>query len=188
MTSTAVFLKDAQFADQHPARIQDRFFEFKNGLRHGVSGFANPAMPEWIDSTITADLATAGAADISAALRGTPRRAARDGMNYLLPTIIRCQNFDHPLANREFLFPFASVTNVPQSQMLDVIGPSLVVTAITDDTSWIPSLLECPHIDRLNLGPHPTNRVQWDQPHEGNLFEFLYRRRSIGLPPGQQAA
>jgi hypothetical protein len=22
-------------------------------------------------------------------------------------------------------------------------------------------------------------RVQWEQPHEGNLFEFLYRRRAL---------
>jgi len=153
-----------------------------------LSGFANPAMPEWIDTTITADLATSGATDISAALRDTPRRASRDGMNYLLPTIIHCQDFNHPLANREFLFPYASVTNVPQPDMLDVIGQSLVVTAITEDKAWIPALLECAHIDRLNLGPTPTNRVQWDQPHEGNLFEFLYRRRSIGLPAEPQAA
>ncbi len=147
-----------------------------------LSGFANPAMPEWIDGTITDGLGTAGAKDVSAELRGgTSRRASRDGMNYLLPTIVHCPDFDHPCANREFLFPYASVTNVPQAQMLDVIGPSLVVTAITDDKAWIADLLECPHIDRLNVGPMPTNRVQWDQPHEGNLFEFLYKRRSIGL-------
>ena len=147
-----------------------------------LSGFANPAMPDWIDSAITDGLATPGAEDVSLTLRGgTPRRASRDGMNYLLPTIIRCPDFNHPLANREFLFPFASVTEVPQERMLDVIGPSLVVTAITEDQTWIPQLLESTDIDRLNLGPNPTNRVQWDQPHEGNLFEFLYRRRSIGL-------
>lgn len=154
-----------------------------------LSGFANPAMPEWIDSTITDGFTTGGAEDVSARLRGgSPRRASRDGMNYLLPTIVTCPSFDHPLSNREFLFPYASVVEVPQSQMLDVIGPSLVITAITDDESWIPSLLECPDIDRLNLGPHPTNRVQWDQPHEGNLFEFLYRRRSIGISPTAQVA
>ena len=154
-----------------------------------LSGFANPAMPEWIDGSITGDLATAGASDVSEKLRGgTPRRASRDGMNYLLPTIIHCRDFDHPLANREFLFPFASVTNVPQAAMLDTIGQSLVVTAITDDKAWMTQLLESPHIDRLNLGPTPTNRVQWDQPHEGNLFEFLYKRRSIGLPQELAAA
>ena len=40
-------------------------------------------------------------------------------------------------------------------------------------------LIASPWIERLNLGPLPTSRVQWDQPHEGNLFEFLYRRRAI---------
>ncbi|HWB01474.1 MAG TPA: aldehyde dehydrogenase family protein [Verrucomicrobiales bacterium] len=164
-----------------------------------LSGFANPAMPEWIDSTITEGLTTPGATDLSATLRspssGGPdgsspstRRATRDGMNYLLPTIIHCPAFDHPLANREFLFPFASVTAAPQSEMLNLIGPSLVVTAITDDKAWIEELLESPHIDRLNIGPTPTNRVQWDQPHEGNLFEFLYKRRSIGLTEQFKAA
>ena len=40
-------------------------------------------------------------------------------------------------------------------------------------------LMASPEIDRLNLGSVPTNWVQWEQPHEGNLFEFLYRRRAI---------
>ena len=46
-----------------------------------------------------------------------------------------------------------------------------------------PTLLErlvaSPHVDRLNLGPIPTNQIGWDQPHEGNLFEHLYARRAI---------
>ena len=41
------------------------------------------------------------------------------------------------------------------------------------------SLCRQQDIERLNIGPFPTNRVQWEQPHEGNLFEFLYRRRAI---------
>ena len=28
-----------------------------------------------------------------------------------------------------------------------------------------------------------TLNVSWDQPHEGNLFEFLYKRRSLDLAP-----
>ena len=35
-----------------------------------------------------------------------------------------------------------------------------------------------PLVDRLNVGPIPTNVISWDQPHEGNLFEHLYARRS----------
>jgi acyl-CoA reductase-like NAD-dependent aldehyde dehydrogenase len=149
-----------------------------------LSGFANPAMVEWIDGAVTDGLTTKGAVDYSAKARhGEDRKAQRDGMNYLLPTIVACDSFAHPLANREFLFPFASVVQVPQHEMLAQIGPSLVVTAITDDVSWIQDLLESPDIQRLNLGPHPTNRVSWDQPHEGNLFEFLFKRRAIAISP-----
>ena len=149
-----------------------------------LSGFANPAMVEWIDGAVTDGLATKGAIDYSMKLRnGESRKASRDGMNYLLPTIVQCDSFSHPLANREFLFPYASVVQMPQAQMLDEIGPSLVVTAITDDMNWISRLLESPDIQRLNLGPHPTNQVSWDQPHEGNLFEFLFRRRAIAITP-----
>ncbi|MEZ5326286.1 MAG: aldehyde dehydrogenase family protein [Verrucomicrobiales bacterium] len=144
-----------------------------------LSGFANPKFAEWISEAIDGDLESGGAIDVSATIRPDERYQTRDGMHYLLPTITRCKSFEDPLANKEYLFPFASVVELDQASMLDQIGPSLVVTAITEDQDWITRLLECPDIDRLNVGPHPTNRVQWNQPHEGNLFEFLYRRRAI---------
>ena len=103
----------------------------------------------------------------------------RDGSTYLLPTLVRCDSFAHPLANREFLFPYASVVEMPQEQVPEALGYSLVVTAITRDEKLLARLLDSPHVERLNVGPLPTTRVRWDQPHEGNLFEFLYRRRSI---------
>jgi hypothetical protein len=46
-------------------------------------------------------------------------------------------------------------------------------------TRLINDLLECGDIDRLNIGPISTMKISWDQPHEGNMFEFLYKRRSI---------
>ena len=39
--------------------------------------------------------------------------------------------------------------------------------------------MESPHIERLNIGPISTMKISWDQPHEGNMFEFLYKRRAI---------
>ncbi|HEX8313037.1 MAG TPA: aldehyde dehydrogenase, partial [Chthoniobacteraceae bacterium] len=68
---------------------------------------------------------------------------------------------------------------VPQNEMLQRIGPSLVVTAITKDPAFTEQLLDSGLIERLNLGEIPTMKISWDQPHEGNMFEFLYRRRSI---------
>src|SRR5205823_13867187 len=85
----------------------------------------------------------------------------------------------HPLANKEFLCPYASVVEVPQNDMLAQIGPSLVVTAITKDPAFTSQLLNSGLIERLNLGPVPTMKISWDQPHEGNMFEFLYKRRAI---------
>jgi acyl-CoA reductase-like NAD-dependent aldehyde dehydrogenase len=159
------------------ARIQPLAATDENAV---LAGFANPAMAERIHAAIDADLAAGGGAvDVTACHHSGPRIVTLEGSTYLLPTLVRCHSIDHPLANREFLFPYASVVEVPQAQMLEVIGPSLVVTALTGEERFIEQLIASPLIDRLNIGPLPTPRVQWDQPHEGNLFEFLYRRRAI---------
>jgi acyl-CoA reductase-like NAD-dependent aldehyde dehydrogenase len=144
-----------------------------------LAAFANPKMAQFIDQAIDEGLAVPGAVDVTAAYRGGPRRLDFEGGTYLRPTIVQCKSMTHPLANREFLFPFASVIEVPQSQMLAQIGPTLAVTALTADPKFTDELLECPLIDRLNLGPVSTMNVSCDQPHEGNMFEFLYKRRSL---------
>lgn len=146
-----------------------------------LSAFANPKMADFIDGSIEEGLRTPGATEITARYREGGRKVAFEGGVYLRPTIIHCDSFDHPLANREFLCPYASVVQVPQSEMLQRIGPSLVVTAITKHGEFSAALLDSPLIERLNLGPISTMQVSWDQPHEGNLFEFLYRRRSLEL-------
>ncbi|HWF17790.1 MAG TPA: aldehyde dehydrogenase family protein [Verrucomicrobiae bacterium] len=144
-----------------------------------LSGFANPKMAEYIDGAIEQDLKTPGATDVTAKYRNGPRKVEFEGGIYLRPTIVLCDSFAHPLANREFLCPYASIVEVPQSEMLKQIGPSLVVTAISKDPVFTEQLLESPLIERLNLGPISTMKISWDQPHEGNMFEFLYKRRSI---------
>jgi hypothetical protein len=144
-----------------------------------LSGFANPKMADSIDAAIEQDLEASGAVDVTAAHREGPRKVIFEGGTYLRPTVVWCESMGHRLANREFLFPYASVVEVPQGEMLDRIGPSLVVTAITRDPGFTRTLLDSPLIERLNLGPVSTMKISWDQPHEGNMFEFLYRRRSI---------
>jgi hypothetical protein len=145
-----------------------------------LAGFANPAFADYIDGAVTDGLKEPGAHDFSAEARGgTPRRITRDGLEFLLPTVVRLDSPDHILFNREFLFPFVQVVELPQDQMIEPLGYTLVATAITDDPTWIDQLIACPDIERLNIGPHPTNRIDWDQPHEGNLFEFLYKRRAV---------
>ena len=144
-----------------------------------LSAFANPAVAESINEAIDRDLRVAGAADLTEQHRQSARLVMLEGSTYLSPTLVACESLEHPLANREFLFPYVSVVEIPQEEMIEAMGPSLVVTALTEDRDFIRRLLQSPSIDRLNVGPIPTSRVTWDQPHEGNLFEFLYRRRAF---------
>ncbi len=144
-----------------------------------LSGFANPKMAEFIDGQIEEGLKTPGAEDVTAKYRGGTRRVIFEGGTYMRPTVVRCDNFAHPLANREFLCPYASVVTVPQSEVLSQIGYTLACTAITQDPGFIARLEAYPEIDRLNIGPVSTMKISWDQPHEGNMFEFLWKRRSI---------
>jgi acyl-CoA reductase-like NAD-dependent aldehyde dehydrogenase len=107
------------------------------------------------------------------------RKVTLDGGTFVRPTIVLCDSFAHPLANREFLCPYASVVQVPQGEMLKQIGYTLACSAITKDAKFIEQLMAYPHIERLNIGPVSTMKISWDQPHEGNMFEFLWQRRSI---------
>lgn len=144
-----------------------------------LSGFANPKMADYIDGQIEEGLRTAGAEDVTARYRGGPRKVVFQGGTYLRPTIVHCESWDHPLANREFLCPYASVVAVPQQEMVTRIGYTLACTAITKDPAFMEQLEAFDGIERLNVGPVSTMAISWDQPHEGNMFEFLWKRRSI---------
>ncbi len=143
-----------------------------------IAPFVDPQIANRINNIIEAGLNELGAGDVTAAYRDGERLAVWNDCSYLLPTIIRC-DADHPLAAKEFLFPFASVVQVNQNELASVLPPSLVVTAITKDPKLIQTLVSSPHVDRLNIGAMPTNQVSWDQPHEGNLFDHLFGRRAF---------
>ena len=110
----------------------------------------------------------------AAGRNGTLRLSAADG---------------HPLrvahrrrGKKEYMFPFVTVVKCPQEKMLESIGPTLVCTAITNNPQWQRELTDATHIDRLNIGPIPTIKLDWLQPHEGNIVEFLFRARAYQLP------
>jgi hypothetical protein len=143
-----------------------------------LAPFVDPQVAARINAIIEQGLTEPGARDVTAAYRDGDRLARWNNCSYLLPTVILSEH-DHPLAMKEFLFPFASVVQVDQEQIASQLGPTLVVTAITKDPRLIQTLVNSPRIDRLNIGALPTNQVSWDQPHEGNLFDHLYARRAF---------
>jgi acyl-CoA reductase-like NAD-dependent aldehyde dehydrogenase len=147
-----------------------------------IAPFVDPKVAKRISDQIDAGLFEPGAEDVTAKYRKGPRLVVSNGSTYLLPTVIHCTSSAHPLANREFLFPFASVVDVSADEVPALprcLGSTLVVTALTKDPALIDRLLASDLIGRLNLGPVQTNTITWDQPHEGNLFEHLYGRRAF---------
>jgi len=144
-----------------------------------LAAFPDPSTARGIDAAIERGLAQGGAEDVSAGFRGKSRLVQFEGGTYLLPTVIFCHELDNPLANQEYLFPFVSVLEVPAAALTETLGPSLVVTALTDDPRIERDLLGRHQIGRLNLGPVPTSALPWDQPHEGNIFTHLYQQRAF---------
>jgi hypothetical protein len=144
-----------------------------------LAPFVDTNVAQRISQLIDQGLSAPGAREITASYRDGGRLAIRNGCPYLLPTVILCENAEHVMANREFMFPFSSVVKVTEKQIPEALGPSLVVTAITSDPDLINRLVTSPNVDRLNIGAVPTNQINWDQPHEGNLFEHLYARRAF---------
>jgi acyl-CoA reductase-like NAD-dependent aldehyde dehydrogenase len=149
-----------------------------------IAGFAKPEVADAINAMVDQALLTPGAEDVTLKLRGTPRLEKIGRVSYLMPTVIDCgTNAEHPLANKEFLFPYAAVVECPQDEVLKRIGYTLAATVLSNDAGFIAEVMACPHIERLNVGPIPTNRLTWDQPHEGNLFAHLYKQRALQLAP-----
>jgi acyl-CoA reductase-like NAD-dependent aldehyde dehydrogenase len=147
-----------------------------------LAPFADPRVAERISAQIDQGLEAQGAREVTLEYRRSSRLATFEGCTYLQPTVVLVDGSGHPLANREFLFPFAAVVAVSHeemSQMPAAMGRTLVVTALTRDRRLIDRLLSSPLVDRLNVGAIQTNQISWDQPHEGNLFEHLYARRSF---------
>ena len=144
-----------------------------------LAAFTVPGVAEAISAAIDADVQAPGVTDVTATLRQTPRLIKQGRADYLLPTVLHCESPDPPAAHKEYMFPFVSVVQCPEAKLLQAIGPTLVCTALTNNESLRRSLIDAVHVDRLNMGPVPTTQLNWLQPHEGNLIDFLFRARAF---------
>lgn len=146
-----------------------------------LAAFPDPEVARLISDMIDDQLADSGAVDLTAQYREGGRVAEAGGCTFLLPTVIHATDPSHPLAESEFIFPYVSVVDCPEDELLDRIGPTLIGTVIAEDEEFLRRTLDCQDIDRLNLGPIPTYKISWDQPHEGNLFDHLYHQRAFQI-------
>ncbi len=145
-----------------------------------LAAITGPGAAQAISSMIDSQLSAQGVVDLTADRPdGGHRLVEKERCGYLRPTVVHCDSPDADIANTEYMFPFVSVVECPQDQMLARIGETLVGTVISADPRLRAAALEATHIDRLNLGPVPTIQLNWLQPHEGNIIDFLYRNRAF---------
>lgn len=145
-----------------------------------LAAFTIPGVAKAIWGQIEAGLAAPGVSHMTAAYGSRLVEGERCG--WLRPVVAHCTSPEPEIAKAEYMFPFVSVVECPQATMLEKIGPTLVCTAISEDPVFQSALIDCTAIDRLNLGPIPTTKLDWMQPHEGNIIDFLYRSRAVQLP------
>jgi acyl-CoA reductase-like NAD-dependent aldehyde dehydrogenase len=152
----------------------------------GLAAFTVPGSAQAIWNMIEADLKESGVEHMTA--KYGPRLVEKERCAYLRPTIVHCDSPQAAIAKKEYMFPFATVVKCPQEKMLESIGPTLVCTGITEDAAFQRALTDATHIDRLNIGPIPTIKLDWLQPHEGNIVDFLFRARAYQIPKERLAA
>jgi hypothetical protein len=148
-----------------------------------LAAFTIPGAADAISASIDSDLTAPGVTDVTAAKRDAPRVVTDGRADYLLPTVVHVSSPDAAIVKKDFMFPFVTVVECPEATMIDAIGPTLVCTALTANERLAGRLLDAVHIDRLNIGPVPTTRLNWLQPHEGNIVDFLFRPRAFQSAP-----
>jgi acyl-CoA reductase-like NAD-dependent aldehyde dehydrogenase len=142
-----------------------------------LAAFTVAGQADAISADIDKDVQQPGVHDMTA--RYGARLVKKERCAYLRPTVILCDSPEPAIAKKEFMFPFVTVVQCPQEKMLEAIGPTLVCSAITEDKKFQRELLDATHIDRLNIGAVPTIQLNWLQPHEGNIVDFLFRARAF---------
>jgi acyl-CoA reductase-like NAD-dependent aldehyde dehydrogenase len=142
-----------------------------------LAAFTVPGQADAVSADIDNDLKQSGTHDMTA--KYGARLVKKERCDYLRPTVILCDSPEPAIAKKEYMFPFVTVVQCPQEKMLESIGPTLVGTVITEDKKFQRACLDATHIDRLNLGPVPTIKLNWLQPHEGNIVDFLFRARAF---------
>jgi len=147
-----------------------------------LPAFTVPGQADAINADIDKDVKEPGVHDMTS--RYGQRLVKKERCDYLRPTVMLCDSPSPAIAKKEFMFPFVTVVQCPQDRMLESIGPTLVCSAITEGAKFQRALADAVHIDRLNLGPIPTIQLNWLQPHEGSIVDFLFRARAIQFDKG----
>ena len=120
-----------------------------------------------------------GVADVTAKYRDGPRVVKKAAPTICCRRSFIASRLMRRSRKKEYMFPFVTVVECPEAKMIERSGRRWCARAITGNEALRRRLIDAVHIDRLNLGPVPTTQLNWLQPHEGNIVEFLFRPRAF---------
>jgi acyl-CoA reductase-like NAD-dependent aldehyde dehydrogenase len=175
------------WASRHTAEIADAIAQRIGSVaplpmtdpKASLAAFTVKGQAEGVSAQIDEGCQESGVTEVTAKYRNGPRLVQHERCDFLRPTIIHATSPEPTLTRAEYMFPFGVVVECPQDKMIAEIGPTLVCTALTHDAKWKHKLLDATNIDRLNLGEVKTLQLNWLQPHEGNIIDFLFRNRAV---------
>ncbi|MCA8989095.1 MAG: aldehyde dehydrogenase family protein [Planctomycetaceae bacterium] len=179
------------YASRHTREIADALAQrlakveptLMNDPNAQLAAFANPDVAQAMHDQIEDGLKESSVTEVTAKYRNGDRLVKHERYAFLKPTVVHAADPSATLANTEYMFPFVSVVEVPQAKMIKTIGQTLVCTALTENEQWANELVNAANIDRLNIGEVKTIQLNWLQPHEGNIVDFLFRSRAFQNQP-----
>jgi acyl-CoA reductase-like NAD-dependent aldehyde dehydrogenase len=102
-----------------------------------------------------------------------------DGSAVLRPAVHELDRPDAEQAGIELPFPCVWVAPWTREAGLEPLKETLVLTAITHDTSLVDALVAEPTISNVYVGDHPTYWIEPGIPHDGYLADFLMRTKAV---------
>lgn len=170
----------AEIADAIAKRIGPVAPKPMNDPEAGLAAFTTKGVAEAMSGQIDDGVKSSAVTDVSEKYRdGESRLVEEERCDFLRPTVLHVTDPDDEMADTEYMFPFVSVVDCPNDQFIKKSGYTLVCTALTDDEAFSRDLIDSTSIDRLNIGEVKTVQLNWLQPHEGNIIDFLFRARAF---------
>ncbi|MHB8062816.1 MAG: aldehyde dehydrogenase family protein [Ruminiclostridium sp.] len=118
-----------------------------------------------------------GDRDISGEVCKKSRLQQLGGLNFLTPTVLLCKSEDSFLYGKELPFPFVTVVKASMD-VKKQLSNSLAITLFTENEKIIKGCAQDPNVGKVILNA-PTYTSRIGEPHDGFLFNSLYRIKSF---------
>ena len=117
--------------------------------------------------------------DITEEVRGSARLYEFDRAGALLPTVLYVKKKDSKMFGLELPFPFITVINAEQEELIYYSTNSLILSVVSDDKELINALCRESTILKVFCGDYIERGYNYLDPHEGYIIDFTYQKKAV---------